>query len=138
LARPGCRELGRGRLPGLERLERAQAAGELGERRAAVAQERREGARAVAVAGQDAAEIGLAALVGEQLGLDPVGARETPGGDRDALREHRLERAGRRQIREQGRLERAEPGAVLVRQQDEALRAEALLLRTLLSDLACS
>ena len=62
LGRPACREFGRRRVPGLERLERAQAAGELGERRAAVAQQRGEGAGAVAVAGQDRAEIGLAAL----------------------------------------------------------------------------
>ena len=131
LGRAACRQFGGGRLPGLERLERAQAAGELGERRAAVAQERREGAGAVAVAGQDAAEIGLAALVGEQLGLDPVGAREAPGGDRDALREHGLERAGGRQLLEQGRLEGPEPGAVLVRQHDEPQRPQAVLERIL-------
>jgi len=71
---PICRQLDDGRRLGLERLERAQAARELGQRRAAVAQQRGEGAGAVAVAGQDQAEIGLAALVGEHL-RSPCGSR---------------------------------------------------------------
>jgi hypothetical protein len=62
----------------LERLERAQAARELGERGAAVAQQRLERARAIAVA--DDREPGAAARVvalGEHLDLDALGPGAT-------------------------------------------------------------
>ena len=77
---------------GLERLERAQRAPELRERGAAVAHHRVHGSGAVAIADQGETEAAVrVAPLGEHLGLDPVGAREPPGGGHDPLREHRLE-----------------------------------------------
>src|SRR5918996_3002369 len=74
-------------LLGLERLERAQRAPELGHRRAAIAQQRLERPRPVAVADQgepDPAARDVTLL--EQLRLDAIRAREPPGGDRDPAR----------------------------------------------------
>ena len=76
---------GRERLArlGLERLERAQRAHELGQRGAAVTQQRGQGAGAVAIADQRETEVALPApLMAEQLGLDPIGPLQPPGGDR--------------------------------------------------------
>ena len=105
-----------------------QRAPELGHGRAAIAQQGLERARAVAVADQGEPEptVGAAALL-EQLGFDAIRARQTPRGDRDAPREHGLQRADRRQLRDQRRLEPGELGAVLVRQHEMLLRAHAVL-----------
>ena len=120
------------RLLGLERLERAQRAPELGHRRAAIAQQRLERARAVAIPDQGEPEAAARdpALL-EQLGFDAVRPRETPRGDRDAAREHGLQRADRRQLRDQRRLEIGELGGILVRQHEMLLRAHAVLERIL-------
>jgi hypothetical protein len=87
------------RLLGLERLERAQRAPELGHRRAAIAQQGLERACAVAIAYQrqpETAACGPAFV--EQLGLNAVCPRQPPGGDRDPPGEHHLEHTDRRQL----------------------------------------
>jgi hypothetical protein len=115
-------------LLGLERLEEPQRAPQLGERRAAIAQQGVERPRAVAVADQRKPEVALAVgMALEQLGLDPLGALEPPGGAGDARGEHGLERALRRQLLEQRRLERFKLGGTLARQHDVLLRAQAVL-----------
>jgi hypothetical protein len=73
--------------------------------------------------GEPQAAVGAAPLF-EQFRFNAVGARETPGGDRDAPREHGLEHADRRQLRDHGRLERGELGGVLVRQHEMLLCAQ--------------
>ena len=65
-------------------------------------------------------EPGIRVLVAaelEHLGFHAVGALQAPGGHRDAAREHDLQRPDGRQLRDDGRLERRELGAVLLRQQ---------------------
>jgi hypothetical protein len=64
-------------------------------------------ARAVAVAGQRQPEIVLATHAElEQLGLDPVGALEPPGGAHDPRDQEGLQHALRRQLAHKRRLER--------------------------------
>ena len=65
------------------------------------------------------------AVLGEELDLEPLGALEAPGGGDDAPREHGLERALRRQILEQHRLECFERSGVLTRQHDVFFALEA-------------
>jgi hypothetical protein len=109
----------------LERLEHAQRAHELGHCRAAVAQQGLERLGAIAVADQREREVAVvAAPVDEQLGLDAIGPGEPPGGGRDALREHGLERTDGRQLQGQRRLEGRELGAILVREHDVLLRPQ--------------
>jgi hypothetical protein len=106
---PHWRRLGRRHRPwgcqcglGLERLEEPQGAPELGERRAAIAQQRVERPRAVAVADQGEAEVGVAiGMAREQLGLDALGPLEPPGGAGDARGQQALQRALWRQVIDQ-------------------------------------
>ena len=117
---------------GLERLEGPQRAPELGERAAAIAQQRVEAARAVAVADEGEPEAAAGKVVlGEQLRLEPLGPGETPGGGDDPLREHGLQRALRRQLLHQCSLERGKLGGTLARQHDALLRAQTVLQRVL-------
>jgi hypothetical protein len=119
-------------LLGLERLERAQRAHELGHGGAAVAHQCLEAAGAVAIPDQGHADAPLVpAPLGEQLHLHAVGTREPPGGDRDLPGEHGLQRADRRELLEERRLERGELGGILVREHDELLRAQAVFERIL-------
>jgi hypothetical protein len=112
----------------VERFEQPQCAPQLGQRRAAITQERVERPRAVAVADQGLAEIGVAiGMAREQLGLDPLGPLEPPGGAGDARGEHGLERARRRQLFHQRRLERLEFFAVLAGDNHEFLCPQAVL-----------
>jgi hypothetical protein len=67
----------------------------------------------------------------EQLDFEAVGAREAPGRDRDAPREHRLERALGCQLRDHRRLEFGKFGGILVRQHDVLFRPQAVLERVL-------
>jgi hypothetical protein len=121
------------------RLERAQGSPELGHGRAAIAQQRLERARALAVAKEREPEAAaqITALL-EQLDFDPVrprepprgdcdAAREPPRGDCDAAREHGLQRAAGRQLLDQRGLERGELRRVLVRQHEMLLCAQAVL-----------
>ena len=79
----------------------------------------------MAVADHRQREVGIAAaLVAEQLALDPVGAGQPPGRGGEAPREHRLERAVRRQLLDQRRLEGGELGGVLVREAPRAFARE--------------
>jgi hypothetical protein len=107
--RLGCRGgLGR-RMLGLERFEEPQGAPQLGQRRAAIAQERIERPRAVAIADQGHTGIPLAPqMVLEQPGLDVLGALEPPGGPGDAPGEQGLQGAIGCQLLDQRRLERGE------------------------------
>jgi hypothetical protein len=57
--------------------------------------------------------------------------RQAPGGGRDAAREQALQGACRRQLLDQRRLELTKLGAVLVRQHDVLLCAQAVLERIL-------
>ena len=114
-----------GRGLGLQRLEQPQRPPQLGERAAAVAQQRVEGARAVAVADQREAEVAVAtAFSREQVGLDALGALKTPGGRDDPLREQALQRALGRQLFEQRRLERIELARALLARQHEVFGRE--------------
>jgi hypothetical protein len=125
------RGVGRGqrrRWLGLQRLEEPQRAPQLGERRAAVAQQRVEGARAVAVADQGQAEVAVTiGMALEQLGLDALGALEPPGGARDAAGKQALQRALGREFVHERRLEGGELGRLLVADDDEFLRAQPVL-----------
>ena len=110
-------------LFGLERLERLERAPELGHDGAAVAHQRVEAAGGVAVADQGEPGIGvLVAAELEHFGLQPIGALQAPGGDRDAAREQGLQDADRRQLREDGGLERRERRGVFLRQQHVLVR----------------
>ena len=130
------RLLGLDRLLGLKRPERRSAPPELGHRRPAIAQQRLERARAVAVADQGEPKPAMRDLpLLEQLGFNAVRPRQAPGGDRDPAREHALERADRRQLRDQRRLDPGELGSILVREQEMLLRAQAWL-RAFCADLA--
>jgi hypothetical protein len=128
---PSCRchvLVDRACLPGLERLERAERPHELGHGGAAVAQQRLEAAGAVAVADQrDAGATVAPASLGEHLDLHAIGAGKPPSGDRDAPREHRLERAEGCELIEERRLEHGELHGILVRQYDMHLRAHPVL-----------
>ena len=62
----------------------------------------------------------------EQLDLHAIGARETPGGDRDPARQHELERAFRRQLVHQRRLKRLKLDGILVREHDVVQGAHAV------------
>jgi hypothetical protein len=118
------------RLLGLKRLERAQRTPELGHRRAAIAEQRLERARAVAVADQRKPEAAVRTLaLREQLELDAVGPREAPRRHRDAAREHGLQHPDRRELLEQRRLERGKLSGILVRQHEILPRAQAVLKR---------
>ena len=126
------RLLEHGRRLGLERLQRLERAPELGHGGAAVAQERLEAAGAVAVADQRHADPGvLPAPLLEQLDLHAIGARQTPGGDRDPARQHELQGTFRRQLIQQRRLERLKLDGILVRQHDVLQGAHAVLQRIL-------
>ena len=112
---------------GLERLERLERAPELGHGSAAVAHQGLEAAGAVAVADQRHADAGvLPAALLEQLDLHAVGARQAPGGHRDAARQHHLKRAHRRELVHEGRLERLKLDAILVRQHHVSQGAHAM------------
>jgi hypothetical protein len=130
-----------GRL-GLERLERAQRAPQLGHGGTPVAQQRVERARAIAVTHQrqpepaQAALVALVALValgpqGEQFPLDPVGPLEPPGGDHQAPGQKALQRADRREIVRQRVGHGLERCGILVVQQDELFGAQAVPERVL-------
>jgi hypothetical protein len=117
-----------GRRLGLERLEEPQGAPQFGQRRAAIAQQRVERPRAVAVADQGEAEIGVAiGIAREQFGLDALGAIEPPSGADDAPGKQALQRARGRQLIHQRRLERLEFFAVLAGDHHEFLRAKTML-----------
>jgi hypothetical protein len=91
----------RRRRLGLERLEEPERAPELSQRRAAIAQQRVERPRAIAIADQRHTEIPLAPqIMPEQLVLDALGTLEPPDGAGDAPGEHALHRALRGQLRE--------------------------------------
>ncbi len=123
---------------GLERLQRLERAPELGHGGAAVAQERLEAAGAVAIADQGHADAGvLPAPLLEQLDLHAIGPRQTPGGDRDPARQHELQRAFRRQLIQQRRLERLELDGILVRQHDVVQGAHAVPERILRRPAPC-
>jgi hypothetical protein len=115
-------------LLGLERLQGPERAPELGERAAAIAQERVEGSGVVAIADQGEPEAAAGKVVlGEQLGLELLGAGETPGSGDDPLREHGLQRALGRQFLHQRRLECGKLGSALARQYDVLLRTQTVL-----------
>ena len=86
----------------------------------------------MAVADQRPREVGIAAaLMAEQLALDAVGAGQPPGRGGEAPRQHRLERAVRRQLLDQRRLEGGELGGILIRKHHVLLRAKTVLERVL-------
>ena len=111
-------------------MSSAQRAGKLGLGGAAIAQQRVERARAVAVADQGEAEVAFAEravhLAREQLRLDPLGALEPPGGARDPARQQGLQRARWREIGDQRRLERDERFRALTLDDDVVLGAQAV------------
>ena len=120
--------LDRSRLLGLERLEGAQRARELGLRGAAVAEHGLDRAGAVAVADQRESDPDLRDVAPlEHLDLDPLGALESPSGARDPPHEHALQDAHGRELGDQRRLERRERGAVLDRQHHVLCCAQAVL-----------
>jgi hypothetical protein len=120
----------RARGLGLERLQRAQRAPQLGHGRAAIAQHGVERARAVAIAHQGHAEPVVAlleiALDAERLGLDPVGALEPPGGDQQAPGEQALHPALGCDVAEQQRRQGLELLGALVVEQGGAAGAQAV------------
>jgi hypothetical protein len=94
--------------------------------------DRLERAAAVAVADQGEPEPAVRHVtLLDQLDLDAIGPSQPPGGDRDAPCEHGLQRAHRRQLLDQRRLEVGELGGILVRQHHMPLRAHAVLQRIL-------
>ena len=112
----------------LERLERAQAARELGHGGVAVAQQGLDRPRAVAVTHQGEAGVGaLVAAELERLGFHAIGALQAPGGDRDAPREGGLQRPDGRQLREQRPLQVSERRRILLGEHDVPHRAQAVL-----------
>jgi hypothetical protein len=119
MSRRPCRPLDGGSRFGLKRLQGPQRPPELGLRGAAIAQQRLERSGAVAVADQrepDAAVRDRSQTLREQIDLDPLRPLEAPGGARDPTDHDALQDALGRQLRDQRRLERCEPGGVLVRQ----------------------
>jgi hypothetical protein len=117
---------------GLEGFQGAQRAPQLGERAAAIAQQRVEGAGIVAIANQGETEAVTGEhVLGEQLGLEALGARQAPARGDDPLREHGLERACGGELLEQLRLEGFEGGGALARQHDAFLSAKTMLQRVL-------
>jgi hypothetical protein len=70
-------------------------------------------------------------VLGEQLGLEPLGAGKTPDGGHDPLRERGLERAYGRQLLDQRCLERGKLGRILAQQHHVLLRAKPVLERVL-------
>ena len=64
-------------------------------------------------------------VAGEQLDLEPLCPLETPGRRDDPLREHGLERALRRQLLDQRRLERSKRSGILALPQHDVLVARA-------------
>jgi hypothetical protein len=113
---------------GLERLQQPQPAPELGERATAIAQERVERPRAVAVADQGQAEIPLPPqVVLKQPGLDPLGALKPPGSAGDAPSQQALQRVRGRQLIHQRRLKRSEFLRLLVADHHEFLGAKPVL-----------
>jgi hypothetical protein len=116
-----------GRSLGLQLLEGAQRAVELGLRAAAVAHQGLDAAGAVAVADQRQGEAVFAALaVCEQLGLDALGALEPPGGAHDPAGQQPLHHALGCQLREHRGLQRGEGLRVLVVEHEVFLGAEAV------------
>jgi hypothetical protein len=111
----------------LERLEEPERAPQLGQRGAAIAQERVERPGAVAVADQGQTEIPLAPqVVTKQPGLDALGALEPPDGAGDARGEQALQVALGGQLRQQRCLERGEFFGVLVAHHHEFLGAKTV------------
>jgi hypothetical protein len=68
-----------------------------------------------------------AAALLEQLGFNAIRPRQPPRGDCDAAREHGLQCADRRQLRDHRRLEIGELGRILVGQHDVLFGAHAVL-----------
>jgi hypothetical protein len=62
----------------------------------------------------------------EQLDLHAIGPRQAPGGDRNPARQHDLERAFRRQLIQQRRLQRLKLDGILVREHDVVQGAHAV------------
>ena len=117
---------------GLQRLQQPQRAPELGQRRAAIAQQRVERPGAVAVADHGQPEIPITpGMPHEQLGLDALGTLEPPSGAGDARGEQPLQRAVGRQLLAQRRLQRHEFRRLLVAHHHEFLRTEPVLERVL-------
>jgi hypothetical protein len=120
--------LTRRRRFGLERLEEPERTPQLGERRAAIAQQRIERPGTVAVADKGLSEIPIAPqMMLKQLSLDALGTLEPPGGAGDAPGEHGLQRALGRQLLDQCRLERGELLRLLVADDHEFLGAKPVL-----------
>ena len=122
-----------GRMLGLERLEQAQRAPELRQRRAAIAQQRLKRPGAIAVANQGEAGAALRDLtLFEQLDLDAIRPREPPGGNRDPPREARSGALRPAPAPRPARLRaRANSARILVRQHEVLLRAHAVFQRVL-------
>jgi hypothetical protein len=120
----------RRRLLGLERLQRAQRAHELGHRRAAVAHQSLERSGAIAVADHAEAKIaaGDATLL-EQLDLDPLRSVEPPGGARDAPDQDALQGALRRQLVLERFFQGGELAGILVREHHVPHGPQAVLQR---------
>jgi hypothetical protein len=113
---------------GLQRLEEPERAPELGQRRAAIAQERVERPGTVAVADKGLSEIPIAPqMMLKQLGLDALGTLEPPGGAGDAPGEHGLQRPLWPQLLDQRRLKRGELLRLLVADDHEFLGAKPVL-----------
>ena len=128
-ARPARAVRSRLRLLGLEGLEGAQRAPELGERAAAIAQQRVEGcARRCSRGSARARGCGRRRWFSANSSASSRSARSRrqAGGD-DPLREHGLERALGRQLLDQRGLECFELGGILARQHDVLLRAKTVL-----------
>jgi hypothetical protein len=116
---------------GLQRLEEPQGAPKLGERRAAIAQERVERARAVAIADQGKPEVAVVEqalhFARKKLGLDALGSLEPPGGAGDARGKQALQGPLWGQFLDQRGLERREFPRALVANDHELLGAKAVL-----------
>ena len=100
---------------------------------AAIAQQRVEAAgAAVAIADQGVPQAPARKLVlGEQVGLQPLGALEPPDGGHDPLRKRGLQGPVGCQLLDQRRLERFERGGILAWQHGVLLGAKTVLERIL-------
>jgi hypothetical protein len=114
---------------GLEGLQQAQRAPQLGERAAAVAQQGVERAGAVAVTDQGQAEIAVHAMAAEQLSLDPLGALQPPGRTGDARGQKVLQGTDWRQLLDQRCLQRLELLLILAADHREPVCAHPVVER---------